>query len=523
MELIRLRVLGVFLSVSLLGGVGPAAAQETVPAVDAAAPAVSEAGDSVAVRLVHADLRVAIQALSRYLDKPLVFGNVPEVRVTLETPHPVPAATIPELLRGLLETYNLDLDEEEDFYRVGQGQPQRTETPQQEPSSLVQLFVIELRHARAEDVAGTVSALYGQASALGEYGASPETLSQSLQQNLVPLAGQPEPGQPQPVIDRVAELSGNVRIIPDPRTNSLLVRASQTDFELIEAAVQELDVRPLQVLIEVVIAEVRRDRSLGIGLGADLPPQPVPGTTDTEVSGSTTGLSLGDLVLDAINVGGVDMSLALRAAASRGEVSILSRPVVIAANNETSEILVGSQRPFVQVQRALPTDAPVRDQVVQFKDVGTRLAVTPTISSDGYVMLDVAQEVNAATAEVAFDAPVISTRSIQTQLLVRDGHTAVLGGLTDRQQDESRSGVPILSEIPLIGWLFGSHVTRSTETELFVFLTPRVIRTDQDMDEAVGTQPKRTRGLVEGVILLPPKAPSPDSVRASGQIGSGIS
>ncbi|NIS31683.1 MAG: hypothetical protein GWN71_16475, partial [Gammaproteobacteria bacterium] len=90
----------------------------------------------------------------------------------------------------------------------------------------------------------------------------------------------------------------------------------------------------------------------------------------------------------------------------------------LAANNAPAEILVGSQRPFVQVQRALPTDAPTRDQVVQFKDVGTRLSVTPTVSQDGYVMLEVVQEVSAATAEVAFDAPVISRRSIQTQLLV---------------------------------------------------------------------------------------------------------
>ena len=153
------------------------------------------------------------------------------------------------------------------------------------------------------------------------------------------------------------------------------------------------------------------------------------------------------------------------------------------------------ERPFIQVQRALPTDAPVRDAVVQFKDVGTRLAVRPTISDDGYVTLSVAQEVNAATAEVAFDAPVISTRTIQTQLLVKDGHTAVLGGLADRQRDVTRAGVPILSAIPLLGGLFGRHVTRATETELFVFLTPRVIRTDEDLDDASDAAGDRTREL----------------------------
>ena len=151
----------------------------------------------------------------------------------------------------------------------------------------------------------------------------------------------------------------------------------------------------------------------------------------------------------------------------------------------------------MQVQRALPTDAPLRDQIIQFKDVGTRLTVRPTISEDGYVTLRVAQEVNAATAEVAFDAPVISTRTIQTQLLVRDGQTAVLGGLADRQQDQTRAGVPLLSSLPLIGGLFGRQTSRTTETELFVFLSPRVIRTDQDLQDATDKVGDRTKALRE--------------------------
>lgn len=116
-------------------------------------------------------------------------------------------------------------------------------------------------------------------------------------------------------------------------------------------------------------------------------------------------------------------------------------------------------------------------------------------------MLEVAQEVNAATAEVAFDAPVISTRSIRTRLLVRDGHTAVLGGLTDHQKDVTRSGVPVLSSIPLLGGLFGSQVERVAETELFVFLTPRVLRTDEDLDSAsdsVGGATRELRGAGRG-------------------------
>ena len=393
----------------------------------------------------------------------------------------------------MLRSYGLKLTEEPTLYTVGAAEP--SGQPQETAAGPLQLYVLRIRHARAADVAATVNALYGRGSALGEIGAAPKpTLPDALRQNIVPPAGAAEPGAPQPLIPQVAQLSGDVTLIPDPRTNSLLIRASPEDFALIRAAVEQLDVRPLQVLIEVIIAEVRRDRSLAFGLEAILPKQAVPGA-DATVEGSTTGLGVGDFVLKVMTFGAFDLTATLSAAATRGNVTILSRPVVLAANNESAEILVGTQRPFIQVQRALPTDAPVRDQVVQFKDVGTHLTVRPTISDDGYVMLQVTQEVNAATAEVAFDAPVISTRTIQTQLLVKDGHTAVLGGLADRQKDVTREGVPILSAIPLLGGLFGRHGTHTTETELFVFLTPRVIRSDEDLDRATNAAGDKTKDL----------------------------
>lgn len=181
-----------------------------------------------------------------------------------------------------------------------------------------------------------------------------------------------------------------------------------------------------------------------------------------------------------MGIGKLDLDATLRLAAARGSVRILTRPVVLATNNQEAQIVVGSQRPFVQVQRALPTDNASRDQVIQYKDVGTKLTVRPTISTDGSVQLEVTQEVSTATSELAFDAPVISTRSVQTQLLVKDNQTVALGGLTDRTHESRQQGIPVLSAIPLIGGLFGGAKRQTVETELFVFLTPRVIRTDED-------------------------------------------
>jgi general secretion pathway protein D len=456
-------------------------------------------GDSVTIRLVDVDVRAAIQALSRHLDRPVIFGALSAgQRVTLETPRAVPRSQVVELLRGVLQAQALELvaDSAAGAYRVQSREQARAQTTPPVPAppgprgGPPALFVIRLRHARAADVAATVNALYGRASALGERGAPP-TLHEELRENRIPPAGVERAGAGV-LPGRAAQLTGEVTIVPDPGTNSLLIRASAEDFELIQAAVREVDVRPLQVLIEVVIAEVRKDRSFNFGVDASLPTSRVRGTTNTTVNAQTAGVGLGDFALRIMDIGAVNLDVTLRAAASRGDVSILSRPIVLAANNQVAEILVGSQRPFVQVQRALPTDNAARDQVVQYKDVGTSLSVRPTISEDGYVMLEVTQEVNAATNEVAFDAPVISTRTVRTQLLVRDSQTVVLGGLADRQRERSQGGVPVLSSIPLLGGIFGRASRRTTETELFLFLTPHVIRDDDDADRLTKPLQERT-------------------------------
>lgn len=461
--------------------------------------AVVAEGDSVTIRLIDVDVRAAIQALSRYVDRPVIFGAVGQgQRVTLETPRPVSRTQVVDLLRGMLEAQGLELvsDTAAGAFRVQTRREVAAQTQVTRPASaLPALFVIRLRHARAADVAATVNALYGRQGALGERGEAP-TLAEELRGNRVPPAGG-EPPSEAVLPTRAARLTGEVTIVPDPGTNSLLVRASQEDFELIQAAVREVDVRPLQVLIEVVIAEIRKDRSLDFGVDARLPISRIRGSTNTTVEAETRGIGLRDFALRVMEIGGVDVDVTLRAAASRGDVSILSRPIILAANNEEAEILVGSQRPFVQVSRALPTENTARDQVVQYKDVGTSLSVRPTISQDGYVMLEVTQEVNAATSEVAFDAPIISTRTVRTQLLVRDGQTIVLGGLVDRQREASQGGVPILSSIPLLGGLFGRASRRTIQMELFVFLTPSVIRDDRDADRLTKPLRDQSRGKTQ--------------------------
>src|SRR6266702_3878859 len=438
--------------------------------------------DSIAVRFVETDIRAVIQAIGQYLPKPVLVGPIQPVRVTLQTPGPVDRATLLALLRGLVQSQNLEFVEDSSFYRVG-PRPQQEPRPARQASSdsgPVQLFVIRLRHARASDVAATVNQLFGGSGAFsGQSGLTTGTLSDELRRNVVPPAG--GQGQATQPTVRQSSLSGSVTIVSDELTNSLLVRASERDFAVIKEAVDQLDIRPLQVLIEVLIVEARQDRSFSFGTSFFVPQQPAD-KGDGTAGGSWIGAGLGDLVIQIMKLGRANIDATLSAAASRGDVEIVSRPVLLASNNQEARFLVGSQRPFVQVSRSLPTDTPTRDQVIQYRDVGTKLTVRPTINQDGYVSLLIQQEINQATSELAFDAPVISTREAVTRVLVKDGQTIVLGGLRDQQRDVSSGGVPILSSIPLIGGLFGSSSRRTNETELYLFLTPRILRTDADAD-----------------------------------------
>jgi len=429
--------------------------------------------DSVQIWLRAVDLSVAIQALGRYLDRPIMIdpgidGAIP----FFETPQPIHRDQVLSVLDGLVSSQQLELEVDSAFVRVRQaGAPSDEELaeapeaadadtiPEVPPALELRLFTIPIVHARAADVAAILTSLYG-----------------------APGAPQPRAGDPRFLPEEVAAapqgatLLDPVTIVPDEITNSLLIRSTERDFLLLQDVVRTLDVRPLQVLVEVVIVEARKDRRFSLGIAVEL------GETSFEggVTGSAAlaGASVGDLVVQVMGLGKQDLSLFLAAARSRGDVSIRSRPTLLASNGLEASILVGTEQPFVQVSRSLPTDEPQRDQVVQYRDVGTSLTVVPTINREGFVTLDLAQEMSQATGETQFDAPVISSRQASTRVTVRDGQTIVIGGLTDRVQDRGRTGIPLLSDIPLIGALFGSTTTRLTETEIFVFITPTIVADD---------------------------------------------
>jgi general secretion pathway protein D len=482
------------------------------------------------------DMRLVISALADAGGLNVQYTNLPNMRTTLRMSQPISQAEIADVLRSIVESNGLRMVQDGSMYRIERSTPQQNTParPQQAVQEPLLPFIYRLRHANAVQLAATLNQVFGQIG--------PRQLIQQPINVQPPGRGGGPGNQPlgggnlQPnQLDRAAEAAaarqaavagqsftvftqaaaagttGEVRIVPEESTNSLIVRTSASDWEVVRQVIQAVDLRPPQVLIEVTIAEVRRSADLDLGISGT--------ATYTKEGNANPSATLTHAAEDdprafvlrlAGGRGTVDFDVAIRALAARGDVRILSLPVIFGQNNKEARLNVGSERPFIQTFRTLPTDQGVRDQIVQYRDVGTQLTIIPTINPDGYVNLQVTQTANNATNEIQFGAPVINKREASTQIFVRDGQTAVIGGLADNQRERSRTGIPLLSSIPLIGGLFGS--TRNTDivSELFLFLTPHVVQTDDDTDrirEAI----QQNRELLRGVPLAPIIAPNPVS------------
>ena len=477
---------------------------------------------TILVDFQDVDLRSVITALAEAGNLNVSYGEIPSRRVTLRLREPIAKTDVLPLLKSFVQSNGLHVVHEEKFIRL-EADAARTggsvassgqnDTAQ---ANEARIYVHRLKHVRAAKLAATLQAIFGSAPtpqtapALGA-----RSLSQQLTANQMPRATSDsvKPTKPSVTPATPAGLPGvlhdKVQIVSDETTNALVIHAQPGDYEIVRRAIDALDLRPLQVLIEVLIAEVRHTSELDLGVSATSTLEPPNAASIGPLISST---STADLIIRLSKSATFDINVAVRALQTRGEVRILSRPVLLAQNNQEAKILVGSQRPFVQVFRSLPTDAGVRDQVVQYKDVGTSLTILPTINADGYVNLQVAQEVSTATTEVQFGAPIISTREASTHLFVRDGQTAVLGGLVDREQDRTRSGIPWLSALPIAGHLFGYTTESRSSTELFLFVTPHIVDADDELDRLRRQMEGRSPQLRDQLPRnppLPPKTPPP--------------
>ncbi len=339
------------------------------------------------------------------------------------------------------------------------------------PTSSSKVNVYYLENADATDVAkvldGVVKGISVQAAAPGQAAAAPQ--------------GSPFDG-------------GKITITPDKATNSLVIMASATDYQNLLQVIQKLDKRRRQVFVQALIAEISMDKlkDLGtqwglLGAASDSKYASVAGTFDPQGAFSSlvgTLSSLGTSVNIPTNLGGTpaNFAVALKALESHGAVNVLSTPNIMTSDNKEAEIFVGENVPFVTGTNLSSTG--LSQQSVQRQDVGIKLKITPQISEGEYVKLDIFQEISAVKDSKGQATDLVTTtRSAKTSIVVKDNDTVVIGGLIQDQEQETISKIPLLGDIPLLGWLFKTKRKSRTKTNLMIVLTPRIIRGAQEMAE----------------------------------------
>jgi len=500
----------------------------------AAAPA------AVALDFQDQELRVVLDAIAAAGQLNVAFSNIPSKRVTLHLGKAVPRESMGDLLKSYAESQELTVTMTPTLIQVAGPPPENPSRQQaaqqqqlaqqmaaQQQAQQVRMWTLRLKHASAVQLAPVLSTLFsggggysvgantgrgnvvpngrggfdviggfttttppGNVTTITPPGAQPNAgvnagRGGAGRGNAAALAEQVVAAQLRQVTGALSAQSAEIRIIAEESSNSLLIRATEPDFQLVQQVVQGVDLRPLQVLVEVTIAQVSRTHDLDLGISGNSVNRVPSGRTAADATLTippTTNAR--DFILQLVGGNGtIRYDVALAALQARGDVRVLSLPVIIAQNNRQAVLNVGSSRPFVQVSQTVPNDPTGRVQTVQYIDVATVLTITPTINPDGYVNLQVTQTDNSATNEVQFDAPVINKREATTQVFIKDGQTTVIGGLAGNSKSRDVSGIPVLSQIPFIGsWLFGRTTKNETTSELFVFLTPHIISSDEDMD-----------------------------------------
>ncbi|NLS28363.1 Secretin XpsD [Sphingomonas sp. S2M10] len=364
------------------------------------------------------------------------------------------------------------------------------------------IFVYRVQNGRARDLARTLNRAFGSGGAeddgFDSGGSDPFATGERRTVTRPGDAANSRPGLSAPAVPAAVppgqgagaeagtEASGGggstAKITADEVNNAVVVYATPRDYAMVESALRKLDLPPYQVMIEAAITEVTLTDTLRYGVqwnwltgdstfrvtdGANMPAGP-----------SQAGFSY--------FLAGNSVSAALNALEQRTNVKVVSAPKLITLNNQTAALQVGDQVPIssgnaVSVENP---NAPIVNSI-EYRDTGVILKVTPRVNAGGLVLLDIAQEVSdvntsATAASTRLSSPTISTRRISTSVAVQDGQVIALGGLFRDARTIGKNGVPLLSRIPVIGGLFGSHSNGQNRTELIVLMKPHVIRTVDD-------------------------------------------
>jgi len=285
------------------------------------------------------------------------------------------------------------------------------------------------------------------------------------------------------------------KIIADEDNNALLILATPREYRVVRDAIARLDLAPLQVLIEAVVAEVTLTNDLRHGVQWFFRL----GSTSLTLSNAANGAVQPNFPgFSSVTTSGTDIRAVLSALESVTSVKVLSSPQLMVLNNQTARLQVGDQVPIAtqSASSVLTPGAPIVN-TIQYRDTGVILTVTPRVNEGGLVLMDIGQQVSdvAQTRSSGIDSPTIQQRKINSTVSVQNGETIALGGLIRDRRSVDDVGVPLLKDVPLLGNLFKASVDVDSRTELVVLITPHVVRSTADIGRVTDEFRERLRAM----------------------------
>ena len=355
------------------------------------------------------------------------------------------------------------------------------------------VFVYYVQNAKAKDLADVLKQIFmGTKEKKVDYKEKIVTPEQpTVSRGVRPSPTPSPPVAPQEEAGAVPE--GEINIVVDETNNALVIRAFARDYRTILETIKKLDIYPRQVLIDILMAEITLDDENQFGVEWS---RFLSYTKDQEVAmiarppadPLSQALSSVGIRYSIVELGG-RISAAISAAATDKRLNVISSPHILASNNKEAKIQVGKSQPILTNTYTTTgtTTTGVVEGTIEYKDIGIIVTVTPRISDAGLITLDLQVEksdVSSVTLGTLPSVPVFDKKTAKTVVSVLEGQAIIIGGLIEDTKDRTKSGVPLLSKIPLLGALFGTQNYVAKKTELILMMTPHII-TDHIQSNAV--------------------------------------
>jgi general secretion pathway protein D len=318
------------------------------------------------------------------------------------------------------------------------------------------------------------------------------------------------------------ELSDDIKITADPETNTLIITSSKEEYRLLEKVIKQLDIPRRMVYLEALIMEVSIDKQFDIGaewggLGSFHDETGTLGTGFTDnsfglingIAQGTTGMAAGatfGILKKGVKIGGAyfpNLGTVVNAFQKDSDINIIATPQILTTDNKEASITVGENVPYITSKNTSTTGSTQDYTNYEYKDVGTTLKITPQINQANLLRLDIEVEVTRLKSEAGVATPTTYKRSAATSVVVHNEDIVVIGGMIGQDATSGDYKVPLLGDVPVLGWLFKTHESSKRKTNMFIFIAPRIVDSSPELADIYYKKRDKMEDVKEGGGKVP--------------------